>query len=45
MSSSRDNAVTLNLIQGPFLRIAPVNEDGWMLKQVQHDEQVIGGAA
>src|SRR5690606_37073995 len=31
-------SVTLNLFQGPFLRLdRPVAEARWMLKQVQHD--------
>ncbi len=36
--------VTLNSFQGPFFRIAPVNEAGPMLKQVQHDGEGESGA-
>jgi len=32
--------VTLNSFPGPRFRIAPVNEDGWMLRHVQHDGEV-----
>jgi hypothetical protein len=37
MIACRTTLVTLNLFQGPFLRIALVDEAGWMLKRVQHD--------
>jgi hypothetical protein len=39
------HSVTLNLFQGPFLRlVTPVRAEEWMLKQVQHDDEGKGGA-
>ncbi len=33
--------VTLNLFQGPSVKLAPVDLVRWMLKQVQHDSMVV----
>jgi hypothetical protein len=38
--SNPSPTVTLNLFQGPFIRSSSGRAARWMLKQVQHDDDV-----
>jgi hypothetical protein len=44
LNSQLTTAVTLNLFQGPFSLSSSERAARWMLKQVQHDDALDGGA-